>query len=560
MLNNSNPRLLWLVFDVGITMLLSIVFSYLYLGAHAWGAWGDDSPGYIYTAAQLLQHKPLVVHSELVQSALQYFGNEPWARLAAPTHHDIISPSGWVASKYPIGLGIVLYFGGYVVVPVLAVLTVIFTYLLAVLMLPISAYTKRGVGILAALTLGVTELFSSYAVSQPMRDIPALTFFLAAVLVLIIALTKLTVDWKQISLVLIAGLLFGYSINIRETSAVLFITIIAIFYGYLANKKLVWKFLGIFSVGMILAGSVSIWNSAVISAHKEKFKAKDITSVAITSNFDHIQSLSLTNLYNNQGKYKRGVGGVNQYLAVLQEEFSFWPPFLFMAIVGLVGLWRKQRGLAYVLISWFGSVFILFSMWINPYARYILPVFPVITILAGYGIIVSLVWLQKKLQLGKLSFLSIPVLVLVSLGVGLQPLVAARTKHVVQQELVNKAITYQDLQNFTTLGNTIVQDQAAKPPLVLMIGFWQAGSSEMLMANNPNITAIRYPRKRQEQPPVDVMASWLQQLSQQYQLYLWYDDTATANEQQLKQYFTLEPITQTNFSFQPNVQIYVFTQ
>lgn len=552
-----------LVFDSVIIILLVLVFGFFYFGAHAWGAWGDDSPGYIYTAAQLLQHKSLVAQSELVESALQYFGNEPWARLAAPTHHDIISPTGWIASRYPIGLSILLFVNAglfqndsamYLVVPALAVLGVLCTYLLAIGLLPLSGYSKRGVGIIAAVSLGLTELYWSYAVSQPMRDIPALTFFLLALLLIILA-GKIQSSWQQASLMLLAGMIFGYSITIRETSAILVGTILALLYYIFTTRAVFWKMLGIFMIGMIVIGSVSIWNSTMISWHKEKFKKKDITSVAITSNFDHVQSLGITNLYNNQGKYKRGVGGVNQYLSVLQEEFNFWPPFLLMAILGIVSLWKIQRRLAYVFISWFASIFILFSMWINPYARYILPLFPVVTLLAGYGSVTLLQRLQRWLQLRRVSFSMLSMIVLVSFFVDLQPLVAARTKHVTQQELVNKAITYRDLENFRQVGQVIEQDQTSKPPVVLLIGFWQAGSAEMIMANNPNIIAIRYPRKRQEQPPVDMMVGWLQQLSAHYQLYLWYDDSATSTEQQLRQHFSTEPVYQTDFSFQPQVQI-----
>lgn len=570
--NNSNVGRLWFVFDIVIILLLGLVFSWFYLGAHAWGAWGDDSPGYIYTAAQLLHTQPLVSQSQLVQGALQYFGNEPWARLAAPTHHDIISPSGWVASRYPIGLSVLLYLVAaasltssamYIVVPALAVATVIFTYLLAVLLVPSADYAKRVIGLLAAGTLGVTELFSSYAVSQPMRDIPALAFFLASFILLIVGCTKIHGQYWKLAVLLCAGVFFGYSINIRETSAILLLPLVIALLHYTKKNKNRWQVMLIFCVGMVLAGGVWLWNSAAITVHKEKFRAKDITSIAISSNVDHIRSLSFTNLYNNQGKYKRGVGGVNQYVSVLREEFNFWPPFLLCSVLGVIALWQRQRQLAYVLISWFGSIFLLFSMWINPYARYILPLFPVVTVLAGYGGVVSLQWLQQRLRLGRTSFGIMVILVVGSVFVGLQPLVAARIQHVFKQELVNKAITYQDLENFTNIGKSIAADElntTGKPPVVLVIGFWQSGAAEMIMANSSQVTAIRYPRKRQEQPPVDIMVGWLQQLSNQYQLYLWYDDSATAKEQELKQHFTLEPVTQTNFSFQPNVQIYAITE
>ena len=111
----------------------------------------------------------------------------------APTHHDIIAPDGWIASKYPIGLGWLMYLTAivvnsdeliYLVVPVLATGTVLLTYLLALVWIKDNAATKRVIGIFAALSVGLASLFFNYAVSQPMRDIPALFFFVGAAVLL----------------------------------------------------------------------------------------------------------------------------------------------------------------------------------------------------------------------------------------------------------------------------------------------------------------------------------------------------------------------------------------
>ncbi|MFA5995856.1 MAG: hypothetical protein WCW27_01065 [Patescibacteria group bacterium] len=555
----------WLIFDISVVLLLSIIFGWLYGSAHAWGAWSDDAPGYIYTAGQFFKHEPLVTQSSLVQSALTFFGNEPWARLAAPTHHEIISPSGWIASRYPIGLGALMYLAGlisglmdsfYVVVPALAVLAIIFTYLLSIKLFLVSPIYQRLIGLIAAVTLGFTELYSSYAVSQPMREIPALTFFLLALLLIVYTLQAKLNKYLSSIILLLAGASYGYSINIRETFFILFPVIILLLYYFKPAWQQIKKPLLILCLGIVVAGLLSIWNSGWITLYKEKFKAKDITSVAITSNFDHIESLSVQNLYDNEGKYKRGVGGVLQYIDVLQTEFAFWPLFLFMAVIGLLVLWNKQRKLAYLFISWFGLIFLLFSAWINPYARYILPLFPVVTLLAGYGVVISLIWLKEKLKLTHWMYVGVIVLMIGSLFITLQPLILARIQHVQNQALVNKAISKQDLQTLKQLGVAIKQDTPNnKPPLLLMIGDWQSGIAEMIMTHD-SLPVIRYPRKAAEQPPVNNMVGWLTQLSEQYQLYLWYDDSASNTEQQLRAQLTLEELTQYDFSFQQKVVIY----
>lgn len=559
----------WLLFDASIIVLLAIAFGFLFISNHAWGSWGDDSPGYIYTAGQFIHGEALVSQDPLVQSALTYFGDEKLARFTAPTHHEIISPDGWIASRYPIGLGALLYFSAllsssdemmYLLVPLLATGVIILTYILVLAIINTNPAFKRVIAIMSAVSVGLASLYANYAVSQPMREIPSMFFFILSFLGIIYGLKNSKHRWVGISCLFIGGMAYGYSINIRETSGVLIVPILILFlYGVkraLLKKRL--KLFGIFMIGVVLVGSLSIWNSAQITAHKEKFREKDISRIAITSNFDHVQSLSFKNLYDNQGKFRPGLGGINQYWSVMQQ-FSEWPPFLLMALFGLIILWKRDRRIAYFFMSWIAVIFFLFSAWINPYARYILPILPALAILSGVGTIAAVGFIKRQFKLARTTWMVVASLLLISFFVSLQPSLAARQKSVIEQEQVFKALSRSDLQQVKSVAQTINDSQtSAQPPLLFIVGQWKPGLSEMIMTHS-KIRTIRYPGKSNEKPPLDMLLPFLQQLSETYDMYLWYDGSANADEQRFRSLLDLELVKTFEFSFQAGVELYKIT-
>ena len=135
----------WWLVDSVILLLLTMISGVWFLWHHAYGAYGDDSPGYIYSAHQLLEGEALVQQDVLVQDALAWFGDEQYARFVAPAHHEIIAPTGWITSRYPWDErldGLAAWLSGtvtgiYLVVPVFAVV-VLCTYLGAI-WLPVAA-------------------------------------------------------------------------------------------------------------------------------------------------------------------------------------------------------------------------------------------------------------------------------------------------------------------------------------------------------------------------------------------------------------------------------------
>ncbi len=551
----------WWLLDSVILLLLTSISSAWFMWHHAYGAYGDDSPGYIYSAHQLLTGEALVQQDALVQDALAWFGNEQHARFVAPAHHEIIAPTGWITSRYPLGMSVLMALaawlsgtvtGIYLVVPVFAVIVVLCTYLGAIWLLPVAAVWKRLVGIGAAVIVVSCDLFAHYAVAQPMREIPSLGLFLIAVL--IFCTTLRATGWKQALGMVIAGLAFGYSVGIRETGAILVLPLIL--FGLSRVQQQRWRVAGWFLLGAVMAYSWFIVQAVNITAHKEAFRDKDITTIAITANIDHIQSLSITNLWDNQGKFKPGVGGLQQYWEVI-NNFSAWPLFLFCALIGLWYAWKKDPALGRLLVSWVVLVVLLFGMWVNPYPRYVLPILPVLAWASMLGMFAIWQWFVQLFQLRRGTSMAMLGLMVLGFVLANQPAIAERQEHLRTGAAVDRELTKADLDLVIQASTAVITDaqSTGKTPLLLMLGATKGGLAETIMTH-ADLRVIRFPSKEKEQPPLDQLAAYIRHLDETYTLYLWYDPSVTANEQRFYNQQVLVPIIQTTTSYQPAISIY----
>lgn len=550
----------WLILDAIILVALLLISGIWFTWHHAYGAYGDDSPGYIYLAHELLTGADLVYQDALVQSALDYFGNEQYARFVAPAHHEIISPTGWVVSRYPIGLSILMAGAAvatgdvtsiYLVVPFLAVAVVLLTYLGAVWVLPGTAVQKRLIGLGSSIIVIGCDLFANYAVAQPMREIPSMAFVFGAFYLLVWGL-RLS-NWKRIIVLLLAGVIFAWAVGIRETSAIVLVPMLV--YGLMQTKHQWFKPALWFVIGTVLGYSVFIAQAVDITLHKEAFRAKDVTRIAVTSNFDHIQSLAIHNLWNNQGKFKPGVGGLNQYWEVLQQ-FSPWVLFLPLVVVGLIYYWKRQRTWFWVLASWCVSVVLLFGMWVNPYARYIMPILPVVAWLSIMGLLYSWEVLTIQFRLHRLTSIGLLLLVAVSFVLSYQPTFTAQQNRLTTSETIDRELTKQDLLNLQVAMSAITTDATTtgKPALLLMLGSTKGGLAETIMTHT-DVQVIRFPNKDKEQPPYEQFTAFLEQLQQTNTLYLWYDPSVTALEQRFYNEQSLQPATTAATTFAPSISI-----
>lgn len=566
-----------------ICLVIGGVFSFIYFYNHAFGTWGDDSAGYIYTWGRMQNQQPLVYQDSLTKQALDFFQVEKQARFAAPTHQEIISPSGYLASKYPIGLSILMYLISqisghdyfiYYLIPALAVLCLLLVYLISVQLFQHLKFHKL-LAILPALMLGLSIVFYEYTVAQPMRDIAALFFILASFYFVQLAVKAKIANKNLIFylLLVLAVFSFGYSINIRETSFIMAPAYLILLWQTInkadERKKKIKYILKISVLSffvLIIALLPSIINSVDISKYKEKFKKKDITSVAITSNFDHITSFSVDNLFHNNGKFKPGKGGLAYYWQIM-NEITPWPAFMAFAALGFYFLFKKNKLLSLSLLYWFLSVLAIFALWINPYNRYIIPLFPVLCILAVYGLTM---FCNKVLPIffnNKKIIYLVMILIAASLVISYEPVISEINKDMRglnedgERILIYKAISRADLNNLKQIGDNIKKENADKKPLVVFSGSWQHGISETFSAHN-NIQAIRMPleQNRYNFDEEKVKEFFNNSIINNYHVYIWVDKTSDTKVWDLIKLYNYQLKEKYYFSFEDQVYIYELTK
>jgi hypothetical protein len=568
------------VISLIICLILGIFFGYIYFHDHSYGASGDDSAGYIFLWGLMNQHKPLVYQEPLTVKALDFFQDEKLARWTTPTHHEIISPAGYIASKYPIGLSLLMYLFSsllnldlaiYYVMPLFAALNLIIIYLISNLIFK-NIKWRYFFSFLAAAIVGLANLYYTQAISQPMREIPSTFFILLSFYLLLWAIEsparqacgKALAGGRRHGILFylflfLSAIILGFSFNVRETSLIVVPAFILLFWKlkFATKKKL--TILGLLLIFLLVGVIPSIINSYNISIHKEKFKKKDITSVAITSNFDHIRSFSLSNLLNNNGKFRSGEqGGLGYYWQIMQN-FSVWPVFLSLVFLGLIFLFYQDKFLAGSLSLWGLGVLLLFSLWINPYNRYILPMLPVLAILSSYGLYSLIDKIVPYFFQNKKQKIAVSIIVILSLVIVYQPVGAKILENIKNGiEIENKSLTYDDLIKLKNLGEEIKQE-SQKTPLVVFSGTWQYGTSETF-SSHTGIQAIRMPLEQKfDFKETEVREFWEKYLLTDYQVYVVTDLTTEPLTLNFLNNFSQEEKDNFSLSFDEDIKIYAIT-
>ena len=555
----------WII-SLIICIILGGFFGYTYFHEHSWGASGDDSAGYIFLWGLMNQHKPLVYQESLTVKALNFFQDEKLARWTTPTHHEIISSQGYIASKYPLGLSLLMYIFSsifnsdlaiYYVLPFFATLNLILVYLIANFIFKDIKW-KYFFSVLAAIAMGLASLYINQAVSQPMREIPSIFFILLAFYLLLLAIGLCKRRAWFYPLLFLSATLIGFSFIIRETSLIVIPALVLLFWklNFKLKKKIV---LLAVSVLFLLVGALpSIINSYNISIHKEKFKKKDITSIAITSNFDHIQSFSLSNLFQNNGKFRPDSGGLAYYWEIMQK-MSAWPIFFALVFLGLYYLYRQDKFLAGSLFLWGFFILLLFSLWINPYNRYLLPAFPVLAIFGSYGLFCLLTKIVPYFFQTKKNQIIVSVIISLSLIICYQPVVAELFFPTAVEEAESRSLEYSDLQALKDLGQNIKSDSQDQEPLVIFSGNWQYGTSETFSAHT-GIQAVRMPLEQKfDFKEAEVMDFFHNNLIDDYQVYIWVDSSTNTKILNFLNNFTQEEKNKYNLSFDNYIRIYAIS-
>lgn len=553
-----------------ILVVLALFFGYTYYDDHAWGAWGDDSPGYIFLAGRMVAGEPLVYTDELAAAGLEHFGDEKLARWLTPTHHQFINTQGTIASKYPTGSSLLLRAGAaitgdtkgfYLVTPFLAVLNLLLVYILAQLIFAQHTY-RHVIGLPASFFLGISSLYYDYAIAQPMRDIPSMTFIVLMAILLIIGVRWMRQDrprWQPLIAVALSGAAFGMAFMIRETSGIVLpaafvYAVTALWHkgGVTKNLKLLWPYALAFLVAAVITLIPLIQNNAAISSEKEVFKARDTGSVVVLSNIGHIDSLSVENVFGNEGKFRPGKGALPHYWEIMQKSTPI-PFFLVLVALGIVGMWKWSRPLTSLLILWAAGVLGLFSLWINPYSRYILPMFPALLLLGTYGLFVFFRdFLPKAMPTKRLRAVTMVLMWVAIVVAFIQPLTDLREN--LRTDVYRfKAIAESDLDTLVQLADTL--DNAQKPVLMFS-GDWQYGTSETMQAHT-GLKTIRFPYDQRFTFNTEQTEAFFDRmLADEYDLYVWQDTTSSERFFQWIEQFDRELIQTNALTFEPDARVY----
>lgn len=567
---------LWrIIVTVLISAVLAATFGVVYFSDHAWGTWGDDSAGYIYLAGRMYSGEPLVYHDELVKKGYDFFQDEKLSRWLTPTHHFLINQQGTIASKYPVGMSLLMFGaarlmntaeGFYIVTPLLAAANIVLLYWLSLLLFSTHRY-KHAIGVLAACMLGITSLYYDYAIAQPMREIPSITFLLLTAIFLYYAVHRYPSKWETALYLLISGAAFGFAVTIRETSLLVLPGFCVYAVWSLWNtadfKKRRIKQLAIYSsiyiVAMLIGLIPTIQNAVAQSAEKEVFKERDTSEIVLLPNAGHINTISAQNLFDNEGKFRPGKGALPQYWAVMQAAVPV-PYFLLFVVLGFWYLWKESKPITALLSLWILGTLTIFSLWINPYARYILPLFPPLLMVGSYGLFMALQDGLPRIIHRKLFARLLAAAVLVTVGFAYQPVIAQTITNVHTDVYRFKAISRDDLHLLEQISQTVGADRGStksQGKVLMFSGTWQYGTSETLQAHT-GLKTIRSPfeQNKYDFKPKDITTFLDRQVVPNTDLYVWVDITTDVKTLQWLDTHDTELVGQYDFTFQPDVSIY----
>ncbi|MBI2410357.1 MAG: hypothetical protein HYV32_00475 [Candidatus Kerfeldbacteria bacterium] len=558
-----------IIIILAICIGIGVGSGVVYFNDHAWGAWGDDSAGYIYLAGRMYSGKPLIYTDDLALSGFNFFGDEKLARWLLPTHHQFINTHGVAASKYPVGLSLLMVlaakimhssFGFYLLNPLLAAVNLALIYLLALVLFPKYRY-RHAIGVLASFFLGISHLYYDHALAQPMREIPSITFLLLMAIPLVRVLDRF--QEKHISardrllnyaLLALAGLAYGIAIDVRETSIMLFPGIVLAVLMVLRKQ---WRAViingAVFIFMMAIALTPTILNSIHLSEDKEVFKARDKSSVVILSNINHLDTISTDNVFDNEGRFRPGKGSLPHYWDIMQQA-SPVPYFLAFVLLGIIFLWRMNKPKTIFLLLWCLGTLTIFALWINPYSRYILPMFPPLMLFASFGICSFFQeFLPRVVPERRVVRVLAFVVVAITFGYGYQPLFAEVKENLHSDVYIFKAISKTDLETLIDLGGQL---KTYQKPVLMFSGSWQYGTSETLEAHT-GLKAIRFPlEQRFDFSKDEVYTFFNQMLGDGYTLFVWIDATSSPEALDFVNQYNGEEIKTLQFTFQPDVHIY----
>jgi Dolichyl-phosphate-mannose-protein mannosyltransferase len=435
-------------FNVDKLLILWLIFiAFLYFSNMSYGALGDDSPGYIFMASKIVETGSSTYQDEIVHLFLENGLN---ARLALPhSGYNILNDDGLVGSVSAEGYPRIMAFfyiifgpiGFYIVNPLLSVLFLMSFYCLLKELFPFRE-SRTIFAFVCTFILSINGFFWTLSTYQPMTDTTPLLFICLSMLLFI---KSFRIEKSGMLLIGLSGLLFGWGLCIRYANVVLLLPFFA-FFIYSERRKLMSlsniRLITIFTICILFASSVAIMNIHENKTLQYHSQWSDDSTIKPSG-------LSLENIYNNQGKFKPGVGSFFIYKDVIMNKI-FAPNILFFLIIGCLFLLVHSK-ISFIFITlWMFAIVSLYLMWVNPYWRYIAPAIPAFIVLY-----VSALFAIPKLMVNKrIRILSITILVILVV-IGNMGSIARTDKIIFGNPSLpsDKSVSYGDFQNVMSIDN-----------------------------------------------------------------------------------------------------------
>ncbi|MFW6286089.1 MAG: hypothetical protein ACOC16_03120 [Nanoarchaeota archaeon] len=411
-------------------LLLIYIFFLTYLNSSS-GTWGDDSDGYFLGSYYLNNGKISPIDSDLITHFKDKGYNREELKFLIPNRYSL-NVDYSLNYRYPPGISYYITFfttiypdslGYNFFVGIISIVNLILFYALLCILF---ASNKNNIVIafITTFALGMTSLYLQYSMAQPMRELPIMLLN-SIILILYFKFWK----YGKTAYLLFALFVAAISLYVRHTNIFIFIIFIPLiknvyFNNQFDKKKIKEYFLYITLLGLILM-PLLIFNFQNTS---NLFKPQSYD--------DHINAIQIKNIYDNGGKYRPGEGGLFLYSNYIVSIKSL----LFIAL-GIVFLY-KQKYLYIILYPIL--TLLLFSMWPNPYPRYILPVIPFIYLLIASSVVYVLDAKYIKTSIKTLFAIFFLVLLLPNTLI-------AFNENFLSGKNYHKSLSVQDYENITSL-------------------------------------------------------------------------------------------------------------
>ncbi len=563
--------------DLILLGLLAALAFAAYVPTHAYGATSGDSPGYLHNAGRLFRGLPLPYVDPLVKDGLAFFKDTKRAEWLVPQHSSVVNADGSVASKYPLGISLLMSWtaklvgsdeGFYLVSPLAAVANVLLLYVLCRLAFRSLLPLRIGqiTAFCTALFYGATPLVFDHVVADPHRDIPA-TFFLLVSLVLLFGARAYVRSFRVfVMIAVLSSVLLAFGLNVRETMVVaLPAFLLLLIWSIRERLPSLWhpKAFGVAAACAIVAILTllpTILNSQRISAvrrlatlpHETLVSTPLPSDTVLLSNADHARSLGIRNLLDNQGRFHPGVGSLLYNWKSLKAglKSSLFLPLVFFGICWGLRQRKTRLQTTVLFLAGFG-IFTLFSFWVNPYARYILPAFPFLFLFAGLGTASFLLFLGKHVS--KPLGIAVGVLLLGTLGsVALPSLVdAVRADNVVSAS--NRPTSRTDLETVKRLSTDV--PGAPDKRVLLVAGKFRTGVPEYIETHAHGLRAVPFPSTISVS--TRLLFSYIDHLLDQgYAVSLWSDGSDASEISPLLDAFPSQLVGLYAFTFDRQIRIH----